>query len=164
MSLDEYGIATLSASQWLADEEFFVKRSRITADISFLGYPMNLCDDQWILPIARHAIIASIPEIDFSYKDISFKKIVLVSGLSFEGGSGSPVFSSLRGTRINCDIGAAESDDYCPQKLLGIMSGHLQLPTEEKLIGREAAFTKHTGLSYFTKSSALLEIIKLQEL
>lgn len=105
---------------------------RCYRDVSFVGFPMNLFDSKWKLPIARHAIIASVSEIDFSHDNISSEGIILVSGLSFEGGSSSPVFSSSRGQRINCNVGFVESDDYCPQKLLGIMTGHLQLQSETK--------------------------------
>lgn len=157
-----FGVQFLKLSDWGPDEEFFIKRSRIASDVSFVGFPMNLFDSKWKLPIARHAIIASVSEIYFSHDNISSEGIILVSGLSFEGGSGSPVFSSSRGQRINCDVGFVESDDYCPQKLLGIMTGHLQLQSETKeyITKKEESFTRHTGLSYFTKSLYLINLIK----
>ena len=83
----------------------------------------------------------------------------MASGLSFEGGSGSPVFSSQRGMKINTDNGSVESG-YCPQKLIGIMTGHLQFEQEKELLDRkQELFTRHSGLSYFTKFTALRELL-----
>ncbi|MBS0655790.1 MAG: hypothetical protein JSR46_08435, partial [Verrucomicrobia bacterium] len=156
-----YGHESLSFSEWATDQDFFVKRSRISADVAFVGYPTNFHDSKWKLPIARHAILASIPEIGFSHNEIDLDEIVLVSGLSFNGGSGSPVFSCQRGLKINRNHGSAETDDYCPQKLLGIMTGHLQFPkeTEKFMSKKEEEFTRHSGLSYFTRITALQNLI-----
>jgi hypothetical protein len=121
---------------------------------------MNFFDEKWKFPIARHAIIASVSEIGFSHKDILMEDVLLASGLSFEGGSGSPVFSSARGLKIQADQGFAETSDYCPQKLIGIMTGHLQFnPGAEALERKEEAFTRHSGLSYFTKITALRHLL-----
>lgn len=161
-----YEYKLLGISEWSANHDFFANRSRIASDVSFVGYPTNFYDSTWKLPIARHAIIASVAEIGFSHNEINLNDIVLVSGLSFGGGSGSPVFSSQRGLKINLDRGFAESDDYCPQKLLGVMTGHLQFPkeTEKFMTKKEEEFTRHSGLSYFTKFTALDNIIRKNNL
>ncbi len=164
--INSFDVNCLDFSAWIPDEDFFVKRCRLASDVSFVGYPINLFDSKWKLPIARHAVIASVSEIDFSHEEIESKGIILVSGLSFGGGSGSPVFSSLRGLRINCDNGFVESDDYCPQKLLGVMTGHLQLQpeTEKYMTKKEKAFILHSGLSYFTNILSLIKLIKDNDL
>jgi hypothetical protein len=155
-----FGHLCLELSVWETDEDFFRQNCRLAADIFFIGFPMNFFDEKWKLPIARHAIIASVSQIGFSHKEIKTEDALLASGLSFEGGSGSPVFSSARGLRINADKGFADTDDYCPQKLIGIMTGHLQFPPSKESFGRkEELFTRHSGLSYFIKTTALRRLL-----
>ena len=49
---------------------------------------------------------------------------------------------------------------YCPQKLIGIMTGHLQFEQgKEPLDRKQESFTRHSGLSYFTKITALKELL-----
>ena len=151
---------SLNLSEWEVDADFFRLNCRLGADISFVGFPMNFFDEKWTFPIGRHAIIASVAEIGFSHKDILTEDVLLASGLSFEGGSGSPVFSSARGLRIQANQGFAETSDYCPQKLIGIMTGHLQVnPGIEAIERKEEAFMRHSGLSYFTKITALRKLL-----
>lgn len=163
-------IIPLGFSSWAPDENFFTKNIRMCSEISFVGYPQDLFDIKWKLPIARSAIIASVPEIDFSHKDISSEGVILVSGLSFQGSSGSPVFSYVRGTKINVNNGSVESDNYCPQKLLGVMTGHLQVTEESlnkeyfNLTRKEEEFLRLTGFSYFINSFALIKLIDTHEM
>ncbi|MBS0621647.1 MAG: hypothetical protein JSR80_01650 [Verrucomicrobia bacterium] len=83
----------------------------------------------------------------------------------FEGGSGSPVFSSARGLRIQADQGFVETADYCPQKLIGFMNGHLQSKIEkESFAPKEDQFMRHSGLSYFTKITALRRLLNNRNL
>jgi hypothetical protein len=158
-SVEGFEYRTLDVDQWGADADFFLKYCQLASDIFFVGFPMNFFDDHWKFPIARHAIVASVPHVGFSNKEILTSEVLLASGLSFEGGSGSPVFSSQRGMKINTDNGSVESG-YCPQKLIGIMTGHLQFEQgKEPLNRKQESFTRHSGLSYFTKITALRELL-----
>lgn len=163
-------VSCLEAHQWLADESFFNDYIGIGADLAFLGYPQSFCDQEYYFPIARHAIVASYPSIPFKHKKILTTNIVLVSGLSFQGGSGSPVFVASRGTKINGDKGSVESSDYCPPRLIGVMTGHLQEITPKvdtantSIISQDLdtvhgyELERHSGLSYFTKSTSIWEL------
>lgn len=162
---------TLTVDAWLANQLFFAQTIGCGAELVFVGYPQIFCDQRRALPIARHAIIASEPSEGFVHNSISMSHAVLVSGLSFGGGSGSPVFCVSRGLKINTDNGSAKTSDYCPTQLVGIMTGHFQESNYNPRLAKEGALTtdlsvgvgseleKHSGLSYFTKSTAILEIL-----
>ncbi|MFX9181044.1 hypothetical protein ABTN76_20040, partial [Acinetobacter baumannii] len=73
----------------------------------------------------------------------------LVTGLSFGGSSGSPVFTYEVG--FNCPEGIKYSGRYVEPKLIGIMSGHWFDKIPEKF--------NHKGISYFTKATSILSLI-----
>lgn len=121
---------------------------------SFIGYPGRKgnpwWDELWQMSIARSVNIASVPAIPFSNTEIRTSDVSLVSGLSFSGSSGSPIMSHEKGIRVgNGLIGGT----YAEPKLIGIMSGHWW--------GQEssAGMFFHSGLSYFTRSTAILELL-----
>ena len=97
-------------------------------------------------PIARIAHIASNPLGAFSNKYLRISQnATLVTGLSFAGNSGSIVILPDEGMK-----GITTSNSkYRASKCLGIMSGHLQ-----------EADLSHSGLSYFTRSSAIHDILR----
>lgn len=102
------------------------------------------------LPIARQAIVASMTTKFFENQDLTAAMATrLVSGLSFSGSSGSPVFTPALGIPPNDLI----TGPYREAKLVGIMSGHLT--TDAKIADYE-----HAGLSYFASSSVVLDLIK----
>lgn len=126
---------------FVADENYFSRDLLINDHIAFLGYPKNLYDPTTNYPISRIGSISSIPFMPFGNKFIPKGDVVLVSGLSFGGSSGSPVFSLPVNTK---GIGFGR---VLEAKLVGIMAGHL----EEK--------NQHKGLSYFYKSTKIFEIL-----
>lgn len=104
----------------IATSSFISQNVGITDTVFFLGFPMNWYDSQTKKPIARQANMACSTNVPYSNGAIKTSDILLVSGLSFAGSSGSVVIFSkgIEGIRI---------DPY-------------------------------SGLSYFTKTSALHEI------
>ena len=139
----------------IADQDFLEKRLQAMDVASFIGFPGKLgvawYDEQWQLPVARTVNIASFPRIAFSNRNIPTADTMLVSGLSFSGSSGSPVVSHLKG-----GMPGFIGPDYCPPKVIGIMSGHW--------IEKEQDVFAHSGLSYLTRSTAILEMISDSEI
>lgn len=143
-------------SDLLADSDFF-KNSLHPMDIaSFIGYPGKDSKDWWDtgnnFPIGRIAHIASLPVMDFANQSIETSHALLVSGFSFSGSSGSPVLLHEKGLNLGEGLTMAVPN-YVGPKLLGIMSGHWQEPSDIP------GMFNHTGLSYLTKSTAILELL-----
>jgi len=138
----------------IADETFLSESVDPMDVASFIGFPGKdgkpWWDIRWEFPIARTVNVASWPRIPFTNAAIPIADTVLVSGLSFSGSSGSPVISHRK---WNSEGSGAEHNGYIKPKLLGIMSGHWW--DEEP---GEGMFY-HSGLSYFTRSNAILELI-----
>lgn len=124
--------------------------------IGFATYIQNgthykLWDTTSNLPIIRPASIASIPHLNFKNQAIPTSDVCLVSGLSFSGSSGSPVFSRQKDAVFNYETQRLHGG-IAKAKLIGIMSGHIwDEPREEEV---------HSGISYFTKSTAIHELIE----
>jgi len=109
--------------------------------ISYIGYPNNQYDKQHNLPLLRKGYIASIPEIDFNYKEE-----FVIDAQVFPGSSGSPVFTAI-------------GKDY---RLLGIVSqtmiryGKLQtIPIKMPLGVREII-----GLGIVIKAPLIKEFVE----
>ena len=158
--LDEFATLPLNAG-WLADESFFDNYCGITQEVAFIGFPQGKYDEEGNLPIAGHAILASIPNRSFKSKLIKPDDVVLVDGRSFKGSSGSPVLTFPRGVSIGVDNGGhVNTGDYCPQRIVGIMSGHLY--QEGKWISdldiKREDFLNHSGKSFFTRSTSILSL------
>lgn len=123
--------------------------------ISFLGFPgsgaSHWWDQTWHTPIARQAGIASWPHIPFCNSEIKTSDVTLVSGLSFSGSSGSLVLLHEKGI----PPGDILDPMYAPPTILGIMSGHWWEPSAEPTMFH------HSGLSYYTRSTSILELLAL---
>lgn len=159
--IDNFRYISPDALQWLADDLFFHKYCGITQEVSFLGFPHGKFDEDGNLPIAGHAIFASIPNRSFRNQHIKTDDIILVDGRSFKGSSGSPVITFPRGTSIRVDVGGpCNTSDYCPQKIVGIMSGHLHQDGQwiPDLDVKREDFLNHSGKSYFTRSTSILKL------
>lgn len=159
--LENFRSITPNALQWLADDSFFQNYCGITQEISFLGFPHGKYDEDGNLPIAGHAIFASIPNRSFKNQHIKTEDIVLVDGRSFKGSSGSPVITFPRGLSIRVDRGGpVKTGDYCPQKIVGIMSGHLHQDGRwiADIDQKREDFLNHSGKSYFTRSTSILKL------
>lgn len=139
----------------LADENFHSEKIQIMDLASFIGFPgqknISWWDQKWNLPISRLACIASLPEMAFSNESIKTKDVTLVSGLSFSGSSGSPIISHEKHERAA--LPGAFDTMLVPPKILGIMSGHWWEENEVPEMFR------HSGLSYYTRSTSILELI-----
>ena len=118
------GVVTMKSDE-IADQDFFCTKLKMKDHISFVGFPGGISapwfDVSRQLPIARSASIASMPEIPVENPSIPTKDVTLVSGMSFAGSSGSPVFSLQKGIPL---AGGVDHDAYAPPRLIGIMSGH----------------------------------------
>lgn len=120
--------------------------------IGFAGKPTQpFWDEYWQLAIARQCTVASHPVLHFKNRSISRTHVLLVSGMSFSGSSGSPVYLPAIGVAPG---GGLVDSTYRPAKVLGIMSGHFWDQ------GETPAMFDHTGLSYLTRSSAILELLE----
>jgi hypothetical protein len=141
----------------------FLANSVVPMDVaSFIGFPARKerpwYDELWHTPIARTVNIASWPKVPFKNAGIKTTDVTLVSGLSFGGSSGSPIllhekgieFKNVNDATINITGG-----NHVPPMIIGIMSGHWwgeeDLPT---------SMFYHSGLSYFTRSTAIHELLR----
>jgi hypothetical protein len=97
------------------------------------------------------ATLASIPAVEFRNDAVKTTEVMLVSGLSFSGSSGSPVLNQRKGIPPGGDI---NDPSYVPSKIIGIMSGHFWENPDDA-----PEMFRHSGLSYLTKSTAILALI-----
>jgi len=167
-----FGDCTPFQESELADNEFFLtvlKTSDVTSFIGFAGKRKFFWDDErsewwdqeWSLPIVRPAFTASYPGFEFHHKEIPFRDVVLVSGLSFSGSSGSPVISHQKSIWTSLPkptIGSFEP------KLIGIMSGHWWGENSDEVPPMFRDYRQHSGISYFTRSTSILCLIEQNEL
>lgn len=166
-STEGFSFCAAFAEEDLADEDFLKKTLRPVADVFFIGFAGRSADSvtgrqssswwdtKWNLPIARSAVIASVPFLDFNNSGIKTKDVLLVSGMSFSGSSGSPVISKEVGFLAKPPI---KCGNHVPEKVIGIMSGHWWAEADYPEI------FKHSGLSYFTCSSSILHLIRTNNL
>lgn len=157
--LGSYKFGTNFIKDDLADSSFFKEKVSMMDIASFIGFPGSgnsiWWDDQSNLPIARVVNIASLPTTPFSNKAIPTEDTVLVSGLSFSGSSGSVVLLHEKGIRTGQGL---KNPGYVSPKILGIMSGHWWDPSAEP------EMFSHSGLSYFTRSTSILELMEEKDI
>ena len=112
--------------------------------------------------MSGHAILASWPTRSFKNQNFNEKDAVLVQGKALKGASGSPIITFARGLKMNTDSGSAETDDYCPQKLIGVVSGHFF--KDEGLFSdpdkKREDFFNHSDYSYFIRSTSILYLLR----
>ena len=142
------GLSAINSKE-IADREYFENEANFLDPVFFIGYPQNWYDSAWNSPIARLAHIASNPSRTFSNDALLTQDTILVNGLSFGGSSGSIVIFSGEGVQ---EI-ETTSSPYREPKCVGIMSGHFN---ELK--------SSHSGLSYFTRSSAIHEVLRQEKI
>lgn len=131
----KYGFAHINENM-LATSEDFLNNIDVTNLLSFVGFPKKWTDKQFDLPISRNSYIASHPAISYSHNEIKTIDNCLVSGMSFSGSSGSPVF--------------LHKTSKSEAKVVGLMSGHWN----------EGDSFVHSGLSFFTKSTAIISLLQ----
>ena len=144
---------------YLADAAFIEEQARMMDQLSFVGFPgtaggIPFWDQEWNLPVARQAIISSLPGRSYVHRGIGTGDAMLVSGLSFSGSSGSPVFFHEIGERSGFG-----THEHVPDRIVGIMSGHWW--TDDNV---PEVFRQHSGFSYLTSSRSILALIDELEL
>lgn len=140
----------------VADDAFLRDRAKLMDLASFVGFASSKntswWDERWNTPIARLASLASPPARPYYNSSIRTADVGLVSGLSFTGSSGSPLFLHAKGMQ-NMSVANAS---YQAPKIIGLMSGHHWELEEES--GPE--MFRHSGLSYYTRATAIREVIE----
>ncbi|HTR52007.1 MAG TPA: hypothetical protein VMJ10_14935 [Kofleriaceae bacterium] len=152
----DFRVSAAADFQAIADQDWLNDRVHGMDTASFIGFPgMNASqawwDEEWNYPIARSCVIASPPGRSFANKQIKTADVTLVSGFSFRGSSGSPVVAHQKGFKVG--QGLDGGPEFVPAKVVGIMSGHFETD------GSEPEMFRHTGLSYFTRSTSILELL-----
>ncbi len=99
-------------------------------------------------PILRTGTIASDPRFDYSWTGKDEGKCVAYEAFSYEGSSGCPVFAIQKGIKVMVN-GSLMSGGFRELMLIGINAGHMETETTKQ----------HSGISYFYKSSAILDLI-----
>lgn len=123
----------------LADDDFFHSQLAPFDVVAFAGFPEEH-DRLAERPLMRGGRIASDPKFDFSLNAKAAGRCVAYEAFSHGGASGSPVYALAKGFR---GLEGARTG-----RLVGINAGHLN---------REMG--QHTGLSYFYRSTVILEIL-----
>ena len=124
----------------LADENFFALELAPFDVVVFSGFPEEH-DRLAERPLVRGGRIASDPKFDFSLEGKLAGRCVAYEAFSHGGASGSPVYAPAKGFQ---GMPGARNG-----RLVGINAGHLK---------REMG--QHTGLSYFYRSTVILEILR----
>lgn len=133
----------------MMDECFFIGYPGTPKRLSATGNAIFHYDNETNFPIARQAIIASMPAQFFKHEHVKTQAAVLTSGVSFSGSSGSPVLTPALGIPPGSEPLAGP---YRSAKVIGIMTGHF---TKQEI---QAEFY-HAGLSFFTASIAIRMLI-----
>lgn len=137
----------------LATQESLATSTSMADLVTFVGYPSGpdgkpWYDTKWNTPVGRLAGLASRSDVPFTNPQIQTADVTLVSGLSFRGSSGSPVLS-----HIKYAAGIGHEQRFAEPMVLGIMSGHWW-DTED-----EPGIFRHSGLSYFTRATAIRALL-----
>ncbi len=110
--------------------------------VAFAGFP-NEHDQLSERPLVRGGRIASDPRFEFSIEGKAAGRCIAYEAFSHGGASGSPVYAPAKGW-----VGKAGARNG---RLVGINAGHLR-----------AEFGHHAGISYFYRSSVILEVLEKQ--
>ena len=123
----------------IADKNFFHSELFPFDVVAFAGFPQEH-DQLAERPLIRGGRIASDPKFDFSIGGKAAGQCVAYEAFAYGGSSGSPLYAPARGfsNSPNARVG----------RLIGINAGYLQNGTQ------------HIGLSYFYRSTIILEILK----
>lgn len=129
----------------LADDQYFEKL-RAGDFIAVPGYP-GFNHSPGSRPLLRMGTVASDPRFDYFHSSMkSHGRCLAYEGFSTSGLSGSPVFALACGQIIVGDGTVVPVRDW---RLIGVNAGHLDVFA--------GASQNHSGISYFFKSSIILE-------
>jgi len=123
----------------LADDRFLTSELVPFDVVAFAGFPEEH-DKLSERPLIRGGRIASDPKFDFSILGKPAGRCIAYEAFSHGGASGSPVYAPAKGFR--------GIDGSRNGRLIGINAGH---------IDRE--FGQHAALSYFYRSTVILDIL-----
>lgn len=123
----------------LADDAY-VKALTPFDVVAFAGFP-DEHDKLSERPLVRGGRIASDPRFEFSLNGQAAGHCIAYEVFSHGGASGSPVYAPAKGW-----VGKEGSRNG---KLVGINAGHLR-----------AELGQHTGISYFYRSSVILDVLQ----
>lgn len=112
--------------------------------VAFTGFP-EWHDKKNFRPIFRVGTIASDPRYDYELNNVK-GSCIAYEAFSYGGSSGSPVFALQKGIKPGKGLRFSGFRDVY---LIGVNAGHFN--TKEDLT--------HSGMSYFYKSSVVLELI-----
>lgn len=134
--------------EMLATNEWITEHISVCDSIAYPGFP-EWYDHQNDTPIFRMGTIASDPRLNYSYSPFApVANRIAYEGFSSGGASGSPIFSLQKGFQLGGGLAySGKNDFYREVKMIGINAGHFE------------DTSGHSGISYFYKSSAILEII-----
>lgn len=124
----------------IADEDYFSNELRAFDEVAFTGFP-EYYDVLSERPIIRSGRIASDPKHNYPINGRAAGRCIAYEAFSHEGASGSPVYAPAKGLSS-----IPTSRDG---RLVGINAGHIK-----------TNHGQHSGLSYFYRSSVILEIIR----
>jgi hypothetical protein len=128
----------------LADDAWIESQLSVCDFVAFPGFP-PWHDKLALRPILRTGTISSDPRTNYSDERIAKGRRVAYEAFSFGGSSGSPIFATQKGFQAT---GGITVTGFREAKVVGINAGHL-----------EGDFGAHSGVSYFIKSSAILNLI-----
>ena len=125
----------------LANQEIFENLLHPYDDVAFTGFP-DQYDKLANRSILRSGKISSDPKFDYSWSGKFEGSCVAYEAFSSGGASGSPIFAPPRGLHTI----PGSRNGY----LVGVNAGHI--PDHNRYGG-------HSGISYFYKSTVILDII-----
>jgi hypothetical protein len=131
----------------IADNSRLNEKLIICDFVAFPGFP-EWYDRRNNHPILRTGTIASDPRFDYSYDDSYHGEVIAYEAFSYGGSSGSPVFAIQKGFQTD---GSLSGGFYREIMLVGINAGHIPI---------KGVIETHSGISYFYKSSVILELIE----
>lgn len=132
---------------FIATQEDYRTNLSICDFVAFPGFP-EWHDRRGNRPILRVGTLASDPRYDYSSKEEYQGAQVAYEAFSFGGSSGSPIFAVQKGLRPGAGLSFSGFRDLL---FIGINAGHLPVA---------GSYGQHSGISYFYKSTAILEIIE----
>lgn len=129
---------------FLAKPVDFQEKLEVCDFLAFPGFP-EWHDKRENRPILRTGTISSDPRFDYSFGDEICGACVAYEAFSYSGSSGSPIFAVQKGPRPGPGINFPGFRDLM---MVGINAGHLKTSNNF-----------HSGISYFYKSTAIIDII-----
>jgi hypothetical protein len=122
----------------------FINSMEVCDFVAFPGFP-EWFDRESYRPILRVGTVASDPRYDYTNQQAR-GNCIAYEAFSFGGSSGSPVFALQKGFKMAAPL---TFEGFRESKLVGINAGHLV----------ETEYRSHSGISYFYKATAILDLI-----